>query len=84
MAAEAAVSVLTPTLVSNNLRQHLGEGPIWHAGREELLYVDILNAKVSHSECIEFDSEMLAWAQTVSDGVQSKVLMCALENSSDL
>jgi sugar lactone lactonase YvrE len=46
MATGIAVPVLVPTLVPNNLRQHLGEGPIWHAGREELLYLDILNAKV--------------------------------------
>ena len=39
---------------------------------------------VPNSGCIEFEGEMLARAQTVSDGVQSKVLMCALENSSDL
>ena len=34
--------------------------------------------------CIDFDSKMLARAQRVSNEVQSKILMCALENSSDL
>ena len=51
----------------------------------ELLIVLIDKAQdVPNSGCIEFEGEMLARAQTVSDGVQSKVLMCALENSSDL
>mmetsp|Transcript_5802 Transcript_5802/g.13423 ORF Transcript_5802/g.13423 Transcript_5802/m.13423 type:complete len:340 (-) Transcript_5802:201-1220(-) len=38
-----------PTLEADlvvDAKAHLGEGPIWHEGRAELLFLDILNAKV--------------------------------------
>lgn len=43
--ADTVPHSLVPSLVVDS-KCELGEGPIWHAGRGELLYLDILAAKV--------------------------------------
>ena len=43
------------------------------------LSLDFITQDVPTSSCIKFINEMLARAKRVSDGVQSKVLMCSLE-----
>jgi len=48
----------------------------------ELLSAQVDEAQeASNSSCIKFDCEILARAPRVSDGVQSKILMSALEKS---